>query len=182
MSKMTTDTAPVRIVAYDPTWPDLFEQERIQLASLLAPWLVGPIEHVGSTAVPGLAAKPVIDIMAAVQDLEVSRSAIAKLSQLSYCYFPYRADVMHWFCKPSDAVRTHHLHLVPFSSKLWTDRLGFRDYLRAHPNLAAEYAQLKYDLARLYEFDREAYTEAKLPFVERVLRLIHEDTQNSARR
>ena len=118
---------PVIIEPYDPSWPDRFEAERRLLLPVLAPWLVGPIEHIGSTAVPGLMAKPVIDIMAAVDDLTSSRPAIKALQPLHYCYFDYKADVMHWFCKPSDHERTHHLHLVPFHSQLWRERLAFRD-------------------------------------------------------
>src|SRR5258705_7469916 len=93
--------APVHVVEYDASWPHQFERERALLAGPLAPWIVGPIEHVGSTAVAGLPAKPVIDIMAAVQDLEGSRGALSVLPSLGYLYAPYRADVMHWFCKPS---------------------------------------------------------------------------------
>ena len=176
---MSDDNAAVHVVPYDPTWPERFEEERHVLADALAPWLVGPIEHVGSTAVPGLAAKPVIDIMAPVRDLESSRSTIEALSILGYCYWPYRAEVMHWFCKPSAAHRTHHLHVVPYSSQLWFDRLAFRNYLRAHPAVAADYANLKHGLAKMYEFDRDAYTEAKLPFVEQVLRMASEKDRTS---
>ena len=101
-SSMSDDEdAPVHIVPYDPTWPSMFEHERVALARLLAPWLVGPIEHVGSTAVPGCPAKPVIDIMAAVGDLDTSRPAVTALADLGYEYVPYRADVIHWLCKPS---------------------------------------------------------------------------------
>jgi GrpB-like predicted nucleotidyltransferase (UPF0157 family) len=142
------------------------------LRTTLEPWLGGPIEHVGSTAVPGLLAKPVIDIMAGVRDLEGSAAAIPVLVERGWVYFPYRSDVMHWFCKPSPAFRTHHLHLVPFRSRLWIDRIAFRDELRRDSSLAAEYAELKKALAQRYEFDREAYTEAKGPFVRRVLEAI----------
>ena len=76
---------------------------------------------------------------------------------------------MHWFCKPSPAARTHHLHLVPVGGRLWTERLAFRDTLRQHPDIAAEYAALKTRLAAQYRRDREAYTEAKGVFIERVL-------------
>ena len=168
----TTNDAPVRIVPYDPSWPLSFETERAALASLLAPWLAGPIEHVGSTAVPGLAAKPVIDIMVGVGGLEASRPALAELPRLGYCHFPYRAEVMHWFCKPSPAFRTHHLHLVPWKSQLWRDRIAFRDLLRARADVAADYAELKRRLAADHEFDREAYTDAKTPFVERALGMV----------
>ncbi len=162
---------PVELVPYDDAWPARFFAERASLARVLAPWLAGPIEHVGSTAVPGLAAKPIIDIMAGVASLDGSRPALTALAELGYVYFPYRADVMHWLCKPSDAVRTHHLHLVPRASRRWRERLAFRDRLRASPALAAEYAQLKARLAVRHRFDREAYTDAKEPFVRRVLAL-----------
>jgi len=163
--------APVAITEYDPAWPSQFERERELLAATLQEWSDGPIEHVGSTAVPGLPAKPVIDIMVAVRSLDASRGAIPALTPLGYLYAPYHADVMHWFCKPSPAFRTHHLHLVPFGSLLWTERLDFRDHLRRNPTVAAEYAELKRRLAKEHEFDREAYTEAKGPFIRHVLDL-----------
>jgi GrpB-like predicted nucleotidyltransferase (UPF0157 family) len=163
--------APVELVPYDETWPTLFEQEAAVLRRQIDKWLAGPIEHVGSTAVPGLTAKPVIDIMAAVESLGASRPAISVLGAINYCYFPYRADSMHWLCKPSPSYRTHHLHLVPFGSRLWTERLAFRDYLRAHADASAEYAELKRRLATQHRFDREAYTDAKGPFVEHIVGL-----------
>jgi GrpB-like predicted nucleotidyltransferase (UPF0157 family) len=161
--------APIILADYDPAWPEGFERERLRLAAALREWLAGPIEHIGSTAVPGLRAKPIIDIMAGVQTLDHSRPAIAAAARLQYVYFPYRTDVMHWFCKPSAAERTHHLHLVPVDSRLWIDRLAFRDHLRQHPTVAAEYAALKAELADRFRTDREAYTDAKAPFVARVL-------------
>jgi len=163
------EQAPVKVVAYDASWPDKFLAEKQCLSQVLSEWLVAPIEHVGSTAVPGLAAKPVIDVMVPVESLEGSRPAIDVLVQSGYTYYPYKGDIMHWFCKPSPAYRTHHIHLVPFGSSLWHDRLAFRDALRASAELAAEYAELKQALAIEHEFDREAYTEAKGPFVSRVL-------------
>ena len=162
--------APVLLVDYDPAWPAAFERERGALAEVLDQWLSGSIEHIGSTAVAGLRAKPVLDIMAGVESLEASLPAIQAVSRLHYVHFPYRAEVMHWFCKPSPAHRTHHLHLVPFGSPLWNERLQFRDALRSDPALAAEYARLKTLLADRYRNDREAYTEAKSAFVARVLR------------
>ena len=169
------DEASVHLASYDPAWPALFELERQLLSRTIRPWLVGPIEHVGSTAAPGLSAKPVIDIMAAVESLEASREALAALRNEGYQYAPYRADVMHWFCKPSFSSRTHHLHLVPYRSRLWTERIAFRDCLRSDPVVAREYGELKRRLAEVPRFDREAYTEAKSPFIARVLkRLIGE--------
>jgi GrpB-like predicted nucleotidyltransferase (UPF0157 family) len=163
------DQPPIIIEPYDPGWPMRFESERQLLTPVLAPWLVGPIEHVGSTAVPGLPAKPIIDIMAAVLDLASSVPARGPLKTLSYCYFDYRADVMHWFCKPSDLERTHHLHLVPFNSPLWRDRLAFRDCLRADAAIRRTYTELKRTLAARHRDDREAYTEAKTDFIRGVI-------------
>lgn len=160
----------VYLVPYDPTWVLKFEAERGHLEGLLGPWRRGPIEHVGSTAVVGLCAKPVIDVMVGVASLPESEPAKAALCHAGYQYAEYKTDVMHWFCKPSFQFRTHHLHLIPFESQLWHDRLAFRDALRKSPALADEYAQLKKSLALQFEFDREAYTEAKAPFIERVLK------------
>jgi GrpB-like predicted nucleotidyltransferase (UPF0157 family) len=160
--------AVVEIVDYDPAWPDRFKEERKALGRVLTPWLAGPIEHIGSTAVPGLAAKPIIDIMAGVETLEASLDAIDAVVVLGYCYFPYQAHFRHWFCKPSDAVRTHHLHLVPVSSPQWLRPIAFRNYLRADHDVAAEYEQLKRELALKFKFNREAYTEAKGTFIDRI--------------
>lgn len=117
---------------------------------------------------PGIAAKPVIDIMAGVADLDGSRPAIVAATTLDYCYFPYQSDLEHWFCKPSPAHRTHHLHLVPVGSAQWIRPIAFRDYLRVHPDVAADYEELKRALASRFPRDREAYTDAKRPFVNRV--------------
>lgn len=165
----TESQAPIVLVAYDDAWPSKFEAERRVLEDVLAPWLAGGIEHIGSTAVHGLTAKPVIDIMAPVHSLEASRAAIQAATAAGYQHYPYKPDVMHWFCKPGPAHRTHHLHLVPMGSPLWHDRLAFRDALRSDPALSAEYAELKARLAEAFPFDREAYTEGKTPFVSRVL-------------
>jgi GrpB-like predicted nucleotidyltransferase (UPF0157 family) len=158
--------APIEIASYDPAWPALFRQESDELTAVLAPWLVRAIEHIGSTAVPGLSAKPVIDMMAAVVSLESARPAITAAARLGYCYFPYRPDLEHWFCKPSASHRTHHLHLVPADSAQWIRCIAFREYLRANPDVAAEYAELKGRLAERFRLDREAYTKAKAPFID----------------
>jgi GrpB-like predicted nucleotidyltransferase (UPF0157 family) len=165
---MTSDEAPVHIVPYDAVWPRRFEEERTLLLDAIGPWLAGPIEHIGSTAIPGLAAKPVVDMMAGVESLDGSFPAVAILESHAYCYYPYRPDVMHWFCKPSPAFRTHHLHLVPFKPAL-DRRLAFATTCARTLTLRGEYADLKYRLAEQHRFDREAYTDAKGPFVERIL-------------
>jgi GrpB-like predicted nucleotidyltransferase (UPF0157 family) len=160
---------PVRVVAYDPTWPARFEAERRLLEAAIGDWVVGGIHHVGSTAVPGLAAKPVIDILVGVRDLASSRGCFEPLAKIGYLYAPYRAREMHWFCKPTPTRRTHHLHLVPHASRRFRDELAFCDYLRSHPDAAGEYAALKRRLASRFEHDREAYTDAKATFIRDVL-------------
>ena len=122
---MTSPEALVEIVPYDPLWPVRFREEAEILRRALSVWLAGAIEHIGSTAGPGLAAKPVIDIMAGVQALEDSRPAIAAATELGYCYAPYQADLEHWFCKPSPAFRTHHLHLILVGSESGVGPLPF---------------------------------------------------------
>lgn len=160
----------IEVVDYHPQWPAMFELERQALERVAGPWLHGSIEHVGSTAVRGLASKPIIDIMLGIESLAIAEPAIEALAQLDYCYYPYKADVMHWFCKPSPEHRTHHLHLVPFNSPLWQERLKFRDALRTDADLAEQYAALKRELAAQNAQDREAYTQQKWPFIEAVLK------------
>jgi GrpB-like predicted nucleotidyltransferase (UPF0157 family) len=162
--------APIEIVDYNPLWVELFAAEQQLIASALSAWLVGEPQHVGSTAVVGLAAKPIIDIMAPVASLEASRPAIEAAQRIGFVHFPYKPDVMHWFCKPNPAARTHHLHLFPISSPRWHEQLAFRDALRTNPSLRQRYQALKQSLAHTYRTDREAYTEAKAPFIEQALR------------
>jgi GrpB-like predicted nucleotidyltransferase (UPF0157 family) len=160
---------PIRLVPYDPAWPARFESERLLLDGAIGSWAVGGIHHVGSTAVPGLAAKPVIDILVGVADLGSSRACFEPLAELDYLYAPYLKQEMHWFCKPDPDRRTHHLHLVPEGSRRYRDELAFRDLLRADAAIALDYMELKARLAEEYEDDRDGYTEAKTAFVERAL-------------
>ena len=146
----------------------MFQAERDLLAKVIGPWLVGRIEHVGSTAVPGLPAKPVIDIMAPVEDLESSRAARVALEAIGYCYAPYKTEVEHWFCKPGPEYRTHHLHLVPRDGKLWIECIAFRDLLISDASVAKEYAALKHRLAAEVE-DIDSYVAGKTDLLVRVL-------------
>lgn len=161
--------ASVILLEYDSSWPEKFELEKNHLIAIAGDWNFGSIEHVGSTAVPGMIAKPVIDVMFGVKSLVESKPVIDILVEHGYEYWPYKAEVMHWFCKPSDAFRTHHLHLIPFASPLWKERIKFRDILRSDKNIATQYANLKRELAAIYKEDRETYTEKKWPFIQRVL-------------
>ena len=161
----------IAVVAYDPEWPRRFEIERVLLERLLAPWLEGGVHHIGATSIPGLRAKPIIDMMAGVHDLEEARAAFEPLREQSYAYTPHRPGIAHHFSKPSGQLSevTHGLHLTEPGSDLWNERFAFRDALRADPALAAEYETLKLRLAREHARDLTAYTAGKHAFVGRVL-------------
>ena len=168
----------VRSMPYNPIWPVLFEQEKEHLLACLPRELIKRIEHFGSTAVPGLAAKPIIDILVEVTCLEETRKRIApSLESQGYEYFwrPTWGDDIPpfyaWFIKrDSLGNRTHHIHMVEHHFEHW-DRLLFRDYLIEHPGVAREYQDLKYHLSKAHPDDRIRYTEGKTEFIERVTAL-----------
>ncbi|MDC0535417.1 GrpB family protein [Francisellaceae bacterium] len=163
--------AQIKLLEYDPNWTHLFNLEKERLYPVVKDYLAGGIEHVGSTAIPGMLAKPTIDIMVGVKSLNDSQSLISKLSVHCYCYYPYKTDVMHWFCKPSPLFRAYHLHLVPYQSQLWFERIKFRDYLIHNKESAQEYIHLKSELAIKYQDDREAYTQQKSSFIQNIVSL-----------
>jgi GrpB-like predicted nucleotidyltransferase (UPF0157 family) len=155
---------PIVIVYYDPAWPALFDTLRAPIAAALGDLAV-TIHHVGSTAVPGLAAKPVIDLDAVNRAEADLPAAIGQLARLGYVYegdkgIPGRAA----FTWPQRAVR-HHLYVCALGGAEYRRHLLFRDYLRAHPDTAAAYGALKRELAARYRSQRDAYSEAKGPFV-----------------
>jgi GrpB-like predicted nucleotidyltransferase (UPF0157 family) len=167
----------VAIVPYDARWPELFRREKEHLLSCLPSDLIRRIEHFGSTAVPGLAAKPVVDMLVEVTDLGATRARIAPvLEAQGYDYFwrPTHGDdgppFYAWFIKrdPGTGARTHHIHMVERGFVEHWDRLLFRDYLIDHPPVAQEYQGLKLRLASAYPNDRVAYTRGKTEFVDRV--------------
>ena len=164
----------VAIVPYDPRWPELFRREKEHLLSCLPAELIRRVEHFGSTAVPGLAAKPVVDVLVEVSDLQPTRTRIPPLLESQgYDYFwrPTHGDdgppFYAWFIKrdPTTGVRTHHIHMVEASFVEHWDRLLFRDYLAEHPGVAKAYESLKVRLASTAPKDRVAYTRGKTEFV-----------------
>lgn len=159
----------IRVIAYDPAWPRRFDAERALLERVLGRWLEGGVHHVGSTAIPGLAAKPILDMIAGVRNLDEARAAFEPLSRAAYRHEPHRPGIAHHFAKPSLDRPTHSLHLTEPESDLWRERLAFRDALRGDPALAAEYERLKRRLAQEHPDDRQAYTSGKRMFVARVL-------------
>lgn len=165
----------VAVVPYDPRWPGLFEAEKQHLLNCLPREMIGRIEHFGSTAVPGLAAKPIVDMLVEVHALDETRKRIAPiLERQGYDYFwrPTRGGdtppFYAWFIKrDSSGNRTHHIHMVESDFEHW-DRLLFRDYLIEHADIAREYSELKMRLAANHAGDRVAYTEAKTAFIVKV--------------
>ena len=139
------------------------------LERVLVPWLDRGVHHIGATSVPGLAAKPLIDMMAGVRDLDEARAAYEPLCAEGWVHTPHRPGVAHHFSKPSAEEATYGLHLTEPGSDLWNERLAFREALRADPELVAEYAALKLRLAEEHPDDPEAYTSGKREFVRRVL-------------
>jgi len=133
---------------------------------VLAPWQEGGIHHIGATSVPGLAAKPIIDMMAGVRDLEDARAAYKPLLAEGWEHTPHRPGIAHHFSRLGLGLG---LHLTEPGSDLWNERLAFRNALRADPELVAEYAALKLRLAEEHPDDIEAYTAGKREFVGRVL-------------
>jgi GrpB-like predicted nucleotidyltransferase (UPF0157 family) len=180
MSSMSTNievpppwaTEPVDLVDADPSWTDRGEQERIHLETLLAPWLIARIEHIGSTAIPGLPAKPIIDLQAAVTDLSVSDSIVAVLAAHDWHSVDPGLDQRPWrrlLVKVTDGRRSAHLHVMAPDTPRWYQQIAFRDALRADPTMTADYAALKRVLAAQHTGDREAYSAAKGNFIRTVL-------------
>ncbi|WP_299323000.1 GrpB family protein [Parasphingopyxis sp.] len=169
----------IEFVDPDPQWSAQFEAEKCRIAETLADETVLAIEHVGSTAVPGLAAKPIIDIMIAVPSVEQARGRFPEaLKPLDYVFWADNPDADRLFfvkgMPPFGERRTHHVHVCE-PGPLMTDRLAFRDHLRAHPDEARRYADLKAELSRRHGDDREAYTRGKDDFVARILALAGAD-------
>jgi GrpB-like predicted nucleotidyltransferase (UPF0157 family) len=162
----------VTVLPYSSTWPVLFAREANRLRVALAPWLVADVEHIGSTAVPGLAAKPILDMLAPVADLGAASSAIPVLKELGYRHADHRPDEALWFYKQDGedySTRTHQLHLTCPGSALWRERITFRDALREQPALVSQYQALKQALAS-GKGELTAYTSGKRDFVVSVLR------------
>ncbi len=166
----------VTIAEYDPRWPERFRREKQHLLSCLPADLIRRVEHFGSTAVPGLAAKPIVDILVEVTDLDATKARIVPLLEsegYEYLWRPTHGEDgppwYAWFIKrdPHTGVRTYHIHMVLKGFEHW-DRLLFRDYLRDHPEVATQYGMLKRQLSAAHPRDRVAYTQGKSEFIRKV--------------
>ncbi len=167
--------APVIIVDYDPRWPRFYDEEKTNILRVIGPMVVG-IEHIGSTAVPGLAANPIIDILLGVKHLSDATWCIQPLRTLGYEYVPEDEKSIpdqRYFRKGkvqgTEQGSTHHLHIVEAGGDSWSPHLLFRDYLRAHPEEARRYVDLKKTLTARFGSDRKSYADAKADYFQEIV-------------
>jgi len=159
----------VQITDYSPVWREMFEGEKQLLAAVIKE--SGSIEHIGSTAVVGLAAKPVIDILIGLRDFSTASEIVPRIEALGYKYVPDYEDAMperRYFKRVSAGVSTHHIHMVETGGEFWKRHLLFRDFLRANFDAADEYAALKKNLVAVEWKDKNDYTEAKTAFIKNI--------------
>ena len=162
----------VRLVAPDPAWSEQGARAATVLHDRLRPWLAGPVEHIGSTAVPGLLAKPILDLVGPVWELDRAEEVRDALQPFGWHYVPPALDRRpdrRFFIQVVDGHRAMHLHLVLPESAGYRDEIAFRDALRSDPAVRTAYADLKTRLATEHSADREAYTEGKAEFIREVL-------------
>ena len=161
----------VKLSLYNPKWPEIFKKEKKMLQKALGKMIID-IQHVGSTAVSRIPAKPIIDIAVAVPEL--SRKEVEKyIEPLKKVGYEYRGEDRpreHLFVKGGEEKRICHLHMVKFDSKAWKDYLLFRDYLRTHKKVAAKYTKLKLELAKKFSGNRRLYTANKDNFIQKILK------------
>jgi GrpB-like predicted nucleotidyltransferase (UPF0157 family) len=158
-------------VDYDPQWPVLFEREKERLLGAVGGRLL-TIEHIGSTSVPGLAAKPVIDLGVCVRSLAEADELLPCIERLGYIYEPALEKLLperRFFWKGTLQIHTYHLHLAELNNPVIARPIRFRDYLRTHPDAVKEYGELKKGLAKTYRDDMEAYVSGKTTFIEWIM-------------
>ncbi|ERN53863.1 GrpB family protein [Alkalihalophilus marmarensis] len=159
------------IEEYNPNWSKQFKLEKVKLKETLSDKVIS-IEHIGSTSIEGLGAKPILDIAIGVNHLEVVNEFIEPLKQIGY-EFVYHKEFSErrFFRKGKWRAGTHHLHFYQFEREPWNHQILFRDYLRNNPDVLKEYHQLKVNLAEEFRFDRVSYTENKASFIHNVLQI-----------
>jgi GrpB-like predicted nucleotidyltransferase (UPF0157 family) len=159
----------LKLLPYQLEWKKLFTEEKQRLEAAIGNNIL-EIEHIGSTSIPGMTAKPIIDIAIAIHNFEEAKVCIDPLENLGYEYkgefgIPRRL----YFVKGTP--RRFHLHMNEIISDHWKNHISFRDYLIKHPDKAKQYADLKIKLAQQFKANREAYTEGKTSFIEKILQL-----------
>ena len=168
-------SAPLVITDYNPEWPRIYEKEKTLILQSIG-HIIADIEHIGSTSVPGLGAKPIVDIMIGLRQLDDAAECIPRLEAIGHIYHPEFEDQVperRFFRKGPDEARTHHIHMVERSSAFWADRIAFRDYMRTHEQDAMLYLLLKKELALRFGADRRGYSDAKASFVAAILAKSH---------
>lgn len=168
---------PIILLDAQPEWPQHFSDAAAQLHTAFADTPIH-VEHIGSTAVPNLCAKPILDILLGAPDLSSITSRLSQLGALGYRYKPEHERVLpecRYFSRPATDTPAVHLHAVVHGSLFWRRHLAFRDALRSNPELTHQYAELKRRLATLHADDRAAYTDAKGPFIAKVLATLDAD-------
>ena len=159
----------VKLEPYDYNWLILFDKERELLSSQLKGLIIN-MEHVGSTSIEGLFAKPIIDIAIGVSSLDKVIKIREKVKGIGYLEVPVSIDGKHVFAKNKENKITHFLHIMIYNQDLWRDQISFRDYLRSFPDAKMEYVKLKEELANKYTNDVVSYTNEKKEFVNNILK------------
>lgn len=160
----------VHMHPYDPVWPSRFVEEKDRLHDLFP--FIRDIQHIGSTAIPGLQAKPIIDLLAGVDSMDTVEALVPPLTGIGYLYLPEQNLILpdrRWLMRQKDGHRTHHLHLVVHNGPEWQRLIAFRDALLHDTELRQRYALLKSDLAERVGHDRDTYTRSKSDFIRAVL-------------
>ncbi|WP_123043626.1 GrpB family protein [Cohnella candidum] len=168
-------TESVEIKTPDPVWLEKGRYEVNRLREHLSPYGVSEVEHIGSTSIPNLPAKPIIDLMAKISSYDEIEKIAASLKAVNWNYVPPELDGQEWrrfFVKVKNDKRECHLHLMLENEERWEKQLLFRNLLRENPDWTWQYGELKKKLAEDYKEDREAYTEAKTDFIKSVLESI----------
>lgn len=160
----------VKLLSYNLEWKRLYKKEEELLCSSIGKY-IEDIQHVGSTAIPGVKAKPIIDIAIGVKSLKAGEKCIKPLEKLGYKY-KQGAGIKgrHFFVKGSEKNRTYYIHIEKINSQLWKNHILFRDYLRKHKEAVKEYNELKEKLAEKHKDDRDAYTIEKAIFIQKILK------------
>ena len=166
------------IEEYNPVWKTLFEEEKRNILEALS-GIQFEIEHIGSTAVDGLGAKPVIDILIGLNNFSEAGEQVKKIVNIGYQYISKYEDTMpyrRFFIKEKFGVRTHHIHMVKIHTEFWERHIAFRDYLRKHPEEKLAYYDLKKQLALREWRDGNEYAAAKTEFIRRIeKKIIHDN-------
>lgn len=167
----------VKLIPYNPKWKKLFEKEKQLFENTFGDVIIA-IEHIGSTAIPGIPAKPIIDINIGVKSLEIARTMKKQFENIGYVYRPFipghsmeGLKFQELYVKGSEKRRTHHAHATVYGNEYWKNNLLFRDYLRQNPARAQQYGELKKKLAEKYSYSRGTYTKNKEQFINETLEI-----------